>query len=85
MLLSMILQAAAGAALGKVGIAIGAGIAAIAAAIGIGKIGKAALEAGARQPEQAGHYRMTAIIIGALVEGACLFAILVCLLGLFID
>ena len=78
----MILQAAAGAALGKAGIAIGAGIAAIAAAIGIGKIGKAALEAGARQPEQAGHYRMTAIIIGALVEGACLFAILVCLIGI---
>lgn len=82
MLLTMILQAAAGAALGKAGIAIGAGIAAIAAAIGIGKIGKAALEAGARQPEQAGHYRMTAIIIGALVEGACLFAILVCLIGI---
>ena len=80
MLPIIILQAAAGAALGKVGAAIGAAIAAIAAAIGIGKIGKAALEAGARQPEQAGHYRMTAIIIGALVEGACLFAILVCLI-----
>ena len=78
----MILQAAAGAALGKAGIAIGAAIAAIAAAIGIGNIGKSALEAGARQPEQAGHYRMTAIIIGALVEGACLFAILVCLIGI---
>ena len=77
----MILQAVAGAALGKVGAAIGAGIAAIAAAFGIGKIGKAALEAGARQPEQAGHYRMTAIIIGALVEGACLFAIVVCLIA----
>ena len=77
----MILQAAAGAALGKFGAAIGAGIAAIAAAIGIGNIGKASLEAGARQPEQAGHYRLTAIIIGALVEGACLFAILVCLIG----
>ncbi|MCQ2131222.1 MAG: F0F1 ATP synthase subunit C [Bacteroidales bacterium] len=82
MLLSMVLQAAAGAALGKAGAAIGAGIAAIAAGIGIGNIGKSALEAGARQPEQAGHYRMTAIIIGALVEGACLFAILVCLLGI---
>lgn len=78
----MILQSVAGAALGKAGIAVGAGIAAIAAAIGIGKIGKASLEAGARQPEQAGHYRMTAIIIGALVEGACLFAILVCLIGI---
>ena len=78
----MVLQAAAGAALGKAGAAIGAGIAAFAAAFGIGKIGRAALEAGARQPEEAGHYRMTAIIIGALVEGACLFAILVCLLGI---
>lgn len=78
----MILQAAAGAALGKAGIALGAAVAAIAAAFGIGNIGKSALEAGARQPEQAGHYRMTAIIIGALVEGACLFAILVCLIGI---
>ena len=77
----MILQAAAGAALGKVGAALGAGIAALAAAIGIGKIGKAALEAGARQPEQAGHYRLTAIIVAALVEGACLFAIVVCLIA----
>ena len=81
MLLSMILQAAAGVALGRVGAAFGAAIAAIAAAFGIGKIGKAALEAGARQPEQAGHYRMTAIIVGALVEGACLFAIVVCLIA----
>lgn len=81
MLLSIILQAVAGAALGKAGAAVGAGIAAIAAGIGIGKIGKAALEAGARQPEQAGHYRMTAIIVSALVEGACLFAIVVCLIA----
>lgn len=79
MLLSVLLEAVA---LGKLGAALGAGIAAIAAGFGIGNIGKAAMEAGARQPEQAGHYRMTAIIIGALVEGACLFAILVCLLGI---
>ena len=77
----MILQAAAGAALGKVGAALGAGIAALAAAFGISKIGKAALEAGARQPEQAGHYRLTAILVAALVEGACLFAIVVCLIA----
>lgn len=77
----MILQAAAGAALGKAGAAIGAAVAAIAAAIGIGKIGAASLEAGARQPEQAGHYRMTAIIVSALIEGACLFAIVVCLIA----
>ena len=82
MLLTMILQTAAGISLGKFGAAIGAAVAALAAALGIGKIGSSALEAGARQPEQAGHYRLTAIIIGALVEGACLFAMLVCLLGI---
>lgn len=79
---SFLLQAAAGAAIGKAAAALGAGIAAIAAAVGIGNIGKSALEAGARQPEQADHYRMTGIIIGALVEGACLFAIVACLLGI---
>ena len=82
MLLTMILQAAAGAALGKAGIAIAAAVAAFAAAFGISKIGQSALEAGAGQPEYAGKYQLIAIIIGALVEGACLFAILVCLLGI---
>ncbi|MBQ0151189.1 MAG: ATP synthase F0 subunit C [Bacteroidales bacterium] len=82
MLMTMILQAVAGAALGKFGAAIGAAVAALAAGIGLGKIGKAALEAAARQPEFTSKYQLTAIIIGALVEGACLFAIVVCLLGI---
>lgn len=77
----MILQAVAGTALGRAGAALGAAIAAFAGAFGISKIGQSALEAGARQPEKAGHYRMTAIIIAALVEGACLFAIVVCLIA----
>lgn len=77
----MILQAVAGTALGRAGATLGAAIAAFAGAFGISKIGKSALEAGARQPEKAGHYRMTAIIIAALVEGACLFAIVVCLIA----
>ncbi len=79
MLLSTILLQAL--SLGRLGSALGAAIAALAAAFGIGKIGTAALEAGARQPEKADHYRMTAIIVGALVEGACLFAIVVCLIA----
>lgn len=82
MLLSTVLLQAAGAAVwGKVAGAIGAGIAATAAAWGIGKIGAAAMEATSRQPESAGNIRTTMIIIGALVEGACLFAILACLLA----
>ena len=63
---TILLQAAAGLSLGKVGAALGAAVAAFAAAFGIGKIGQASLEAGARQPEQAGHYRMTAIIVALL-------------------
>ncbi|MCQ2178441.1 MAG: ATP synthase F0 subunit C [Bacteroidales bacterium] len=81
MLLTILLQAAASLQLGKLGGAIGAGIAAIAAAIGIGQIGKAAMEGIARQPEAAGNIRTGMIIAGALIEGVCLFAILVCLIG----
>ncbi len=79
MLLSTILLQAV--SLGRMGAALGAGLAAFAAAFGIGKIGAASVEAGARQPEKADHFRMTAIIVGALIEGACLFAIVVCLIA----
>lgn len=76
----MLLQAAA---LAKIGGALGAGIVALAAALGIGKLGKAVMEASARQPEIAGGLRTTAIIIGAFIEGVCLFAVIVCLLAIF--
>lgn len=81
-MLAMIL-AAVEALLG-LGASIGAGIAAIAAGIGIGKIGGSAMEAIARQPEAAGDIRMNMIIIAALVEGVALIAIIVCLLTLFL-
>ena len=58
------------------------GIAAIAAAWGIGKIGSSAMEAIARQPESANNIRTAMLIIGALVEGACLFAIIACLMAI---
>ena len=82
LLSSILLQAAAGASLGKLGAAIGAAIALIGAALGIGKIGSSAMEAIARQPEAAGDIRMSMIIIAALVEGVALFAIVVCFLAL---
>ena len=84
-MLSLIaLQAAAGAvSLGKVGAAIGAAIAVVGAAFGIGKIGSSAMEAIARQPESSGDIRTSMIIIAALIEGAALFAIVVCLLAVF--
>ncbi len=67
--------------LAKVGGAIGAGIVALAAALGIGKLAQSTMEASARQPEISGGLRTTAIIIGALIEGVCLFGVLVCLLA----
>ena len=82
LLSSILLQAAARASLGKLGAAIGAAIAVIGAALGIGKIGAAAMEAIARQPEAAGDIRMSMIIIAALMEGVALFAIVVCFLAL---
>ena len=82
LLSSILLQAAAGASLGKLGAAIGAAIAVIGAALGIGKIGASAMEAIARQPEAAGDIRRSMIIIAALMEGVALFAIVVCFLAL---
>jgi F-type H+-transporting ATPase subunit c len=61
--------------------AIGAGIAALSAGIGIGLIGSRAMEAIARQPEAVGDIRSNMILAAALVEGAALFAIVVGLLA----
>ncbi|MBD5224956.1 MAG: ATP synthase F0 subunit C [Bacteroidales bacterium] len=71
-------------ALVGLGASIGAGIAAIAAGIGIGKIGSSAMEAIARQPEAAGDIRSNMIVIAALVEGVALFAVIVAVLALFV-
>lgn len=60
---------------------IGAGIAALAAGMGIGKIGAAAMEAIARQPEAAGKIQTAMIIAAALIEGVALFAVVVALIA----
>lgn len=86
MLATILAQAAAGitGSISQLGAALGAGIAAIAAGIGIGKIGGSAMEAIARQPEAAGDIRSSMIVIAALVEGVSLFAVIVCILALFL-
>jgi len=68
-------------ALAKIGGAIGAAIATIGAAIGIGNIGKAALESIARQPEVAGDIRTNMLLTAAFVEGVALLSVVVCLLA----
>ena len=60
--------------------AIGAGLAAIGAGIGIGQIGKGAVESIARQPEASNDIRANMILTAALVEGAALIAILMAFL-----
>ena len=84
MLSMVLLQAVAGVGLAKVGAAIGAGIVAIGAGIGIGKLGSSDMHAIARQPEQTGNIRTNMIVIAALIEGVALFAIIVCILALFV-
>lgn len=57
--------------------AIGAGLGAMSAGLGIGQIGKGALESIARQPEAINDIRSNMILTAALVEGAALFAIII--------
>ncbi len=84
-LLQILLQVASDfTPIAKMGAGFGAGIAAIGAGIGIGQIGKGAVESIARQPEALGDIRSNMIIAAALVEGVAFFAIVVCLLILFI-
>lgn len=65
---------------GLFGAGIGAGLAAIGAGIGVGRIGGSAAEAMARQPEISGTISTSSLVLAAFVEGAALFAIVLCLL-----
>ncbi|GAB4143779.1 MAG: ATP synthase F0 subunit C [Planctomycetaceae bacterium] len=59
--------------------AIGAAVTIIGAGYGIGKIGSAAVESMARQPEVAGNIQTAMIIAAALIEGVTFFALIVCM------
>jgi F-type H+-transporting ATPase subunit c len=61
--------------------ALGAGLAAIGAGIGIGRIGGQAMDAIARQPEAYSRIQLAMIISAALIEGVALFAVVVSLLS----
>ena len=66
-----------------VGAGLGAAITLIGAGYGFGKIGAAALESMARQPEVADKVSGSMITIAALLEGATFFALIVCILIVF--
>ena len=68
----------------KIGAGFAAALAVFAGSWGIGKIGCVALESIARQPEAGNDIRSTMIVSAALIEGITFFAIVVCLLMLFV-
>lgn len=70
--------------LANFGGAIGAGLAAIGAGIGIGMIGKAAVESIARQPEAANDIRASMILAAAFIEAVALFAVIAGILAMFV-
>tara|TARA_Y100000588_G_scaffold282765_1_gene300005 strand:+ start:406 stop:678 length:273 start_codon:yes stop_codon:yes gene_type:complete len=61
--------------------AIGAGLATIGVAMGIGKLAASSVESIARQPEAAGDIRGAMILTAAFIEGVGLFAVVVALLS----
>lgn len=60
--------------------AFGAGLVILGAGFGIGRIGSAAVESMARQPEVAAKIQTAMIIAAALIEGATFFGLIVCML-----
>ncbi|HMP06598.1 MAG TPA: ATP synthase F0 subunit C [Lacipirellulaceae bacterium] len=71
-------MSAAGSAISFSG-AFGAGLVAIGAGYGIGKLASSAVESMARQPEVAGTIQTAMIIAAALIEGFTFFALFVCM------
>ena len=81
-MLSILLQEAAAnnLSVAYMGAAIGAGLAAIGAGVGIGRIGGSAMEAIARQPEASGKIQGAMLIVAAFVEAVALFGAVISLL-----
>ena len=77
-----ILLAAAG--ISKAAATIGAGIAVVGAAFGIGRIGSSALDAMARQPEKMSGLQSAMVLAAALIEGATFFALVICIIAVFV-
>jgi F-type H+-transporting ATPase subunit c len=63
-----------------IGSCLGMALSLIGAGFGLGKIGSAALEAMARQPEAANKVQTAMIIVAAMLEGATLASVVLCFL-----
>ncbi len=65
--------------------AIGMGLSVVGIGIGLGLIGYGALSGMARQPEMQGTLQTSMLIVGGLVEGAGILALILCLVTIFVD
>src|SRR5229473_192830 len=65
---------------GAIGAGLGAALTLVGAGYGLGRIGSAALESMARQPEVAPRIMTAMIIIAAMLEGATFFALIICII-----
>ena len=72
-----------GRGLELIGAGMAAGLATLGAGLGISRLAAASVESMARQPEASGDIRGAMILTAALIEGVCLFAVVVGLLCLF--
>jgi F-type H+-transporting ATPase subunit c len=65
-----------------IGAGIGAGLAVVGVGLGLGRIGAAAVEGIARQPEAQSKIQTTMLLAAVLVEGVGIIALVVCILAL---
>ena len=65
----------------NIGGAFGAGLVVIGAGLGISRLAAAAFESMARQPEVAGDIRGGMIVTAAMVEGAAVIGLIVCIIS----
>ncbi|MGB7343324.1 MAG: ATP synthase F0 subunit C [Pirellulaceae bacterium] len=77
---AMILAQAADPTLYKMGVGVGMGLVILGAGLGIGRIGSAAVDAIARQPEASGMISTQMLISAALIEGATVIALILMLI-----
>lgn len=68
------------AMLAYLGAGLGAGLAIIGAGNGIGKLAASAMDGIARQPSAGGDIRGAAFVLAGFIEGATLFALVICII-----
>jgi len=73
--------AAGGTALINLTGSFGAGLVVIGAGLGISRLSAAAFESMARQPEVAGDIRGAMVIVAAMIEGAAVIGLIVCIIS----